>query len=714
MLYLANRSPDFNAAKASRGRRSGEKVPLARGVYCDPSDLDDLPAFMEKYAVRIADHLLHKAVLVHLSAYKKGPVEAERDKRGVPTYRLFVGSTYTRTVKLPHLEIVQTAAMADPRLRKFCPEVDDHQDHLLGQMDMLCAGDELTFLQNFGSRRYYPERFLPDALMTELQHRLLMRHGTGLIAQLELIVDSVPELREHLTAAMEYLSQDQQSMRRSLGNHVFAATVAWYGRPIGRLAMNGVGWDLDYASDWSLSLGCDANTPGRMPAFIHNMFPEGHQASALQRVLSHDEAAGTVLQRAERFLSSISVVSDPARLSLLPRDVLHGRLNDHCTDMLVFEGVLRDMPAFDAQVSTALDELTVDVRTPRISGNQAKLPCFLDEAGQLMPALDRPFTHILKFPGYTRDMRNARGALEWVGMAMARGAGVLTANFALVDLQNGTLGCVVERFDIPQHQDDMRMIFTEDVCSASGRSSESKLISKNGIMDVVALYKRVCTPNMQDAEQMLRLIYVNALVENGDFHLKNAAVTRVAEPNLTRFRSTRLSPAFDIMNTRYFSDFGVEDQRRETMVLGYKGTELVTLQDLREIGPVLGLTPSQTEEALRDTASRMSRAAQTFADRLPAALKGHSDIKLLVLDALARAAYFCRADFPDLPAFMHPEQKGLVAGAFPRLDLPPVRRERPQPAPDEGGLVPFDREAILASLEGLTSPEVLARIRAKH
>lgn len=211
----------------------------------------------------------------------------------------------------------------------------------------------------------------------------------------------------------------------------------------------------------------------------------------------------------------------------------------------------------------------------------------------------------------------------------------------------------------------MRMIFTEDVCSASGRSSESKLISKNGIMDVVALYKRVCTPNIQDAEQLLRLIYVNALVENGDFHLKNAAVTRVAEPNLTRFRSTRLSPAFDIMNTRYFSDFGVEDQRRETMVLGYKGTELVTLQDLREIGPVLGLTPSQTDDALKDTASRMSRAAQTFGDRLPPVLRGHDDIKLLVLDALARAAYFCRADFPDLPAFMHPGQKGLIAGAFP-------------------------------------------------
>lgn len=717
MLHLVGVSRGFDAQDAAYLHKAkGQIVRLAHGVYCDESDLEDLPMFMRRNALRIANYMFPKTVLMHSSAYYSGAVESSQSKQSRMHHELFLGSTYSRTIKLQYLDIVLSASMKNKYLHQFCLPMEDHQERDLGRLRIQCASDELVFLQNFGRKRYNVDRFLDSMSMLELRNRLQQKHGDHLAQSLKRISAISNDFKDELERAIAYLST---SSRRPVVheeiNTIFEFTVGWFGRPVGKISMNGVVWSMEYANDWKLPLACHDNMPGRMPSFVHNMFPEGHQMSAIQSSLRGADSASTVFSRSERYLSNICIVEDPDRLKELPVDCLHGRLKDHSSDLCVFQGRMLDMPEIHPRMSTNLDAMTVDHRTPRVSGNQAKLPCFLDEKGNLMPAHDLPFTHILKFPGFSRDTRNVRGAMEWVGMALARGSGLDTANFALVELDNGTLGCLVERFDIPRDKDDHRMIFAEDFCSAAGLSPQSKMMIDNGIEDVVALYNQICTPNKTDAAQLLRLIYVNYLAENGDFHLKNAAVVRVAEPTLSDFRSTQLSPAFDIMNSRYFSDFGMKDERRETMVLDFRGKGIFTLDNLVEMGEQLGIAPEASKEILRDTAHSMATAAQDLADRLPGLFEFHPQIKAIVYDALARASFHCHQDFADTPRFVHPEHPDEpVTDTVPKLVLPPAPPPAPGAAADApSNLMPFDPLDLLDSMEGSAAPEVLAKLRAR-
>lgn len=717
MLHLVGVSRGFNAQDAYYlGKTKGEIVRLTQGVYCDESDLEDLPLFMRRNALRIANYIFPKSTLMNSSAYYSGAVESSQSRSTRLHHELFLGSTYSRTIKLQYLDIVLSAAMKNKHLHQFCLPMMDQQERELGPLRIQCASEELVFLQNFGRKRYNTDRFLDSMSMLELRDRLQQKHGDQLTRRLQAISAISNDFQDEVERAISYLSP---SLRRPVGqveiNTIFEFTVGWFGRPVGKISMNGVVWSMDYANDWKLPLACHDNVPGRMPAFVHNMFPEGHQMSAIQSALRGSDSAGTVFSRSERYLSNISIVENPDRLKELPVDRLHGLIKDHSNDCRIFEGRIVDMPEFHPRKSGKLDAMTVNEKTPRISGNQAKLPCFLDEDGHLMPAIDQPFTHILKFPGFSRDTRNVRGAMEWVGMSLAKGSGLDTADFALVDLENGTLGCLIERYDVPRNADDMRMIFSEDFCSAAGLSPQSKMMVDNGIEDVISLYKEKCTPNKTDAEQLLRLIYVNQLVENGDFHLKNAAVVRVAEPTLSEFRSTRLSPAFDIMNSRYFSDFSMSDQRRETMVLDFQGKGVFTLENLVEMGAQLGFDSKESKSILYDTACKMSKASQGLANKLPNLFEFHPQIKAMVFDSLARAVFHCRQDFPDLPRFVHPEfPDAPVTDDLPALTILPV------PAQSAGSLqnvssnlMPFDPSMLLESMADSAPPEVLAKLRAR-
>lgn len=716
MLHLIGISRGFTSQNAHYGANtSGSLVRLAHGVYCDEEDLEDLPMFMRKSALRIANYLFPKTTLTHSSAYFSGAVESSQSRPNRMHHELFLGSTYTRTIRLQYLDIVLSKSMKNNLLHQFCLPMEDHQERDYGPLRISCASEELVFLQNFGRKRYNTDRFLDGIAMLELRERLQQKHGDRLVHRLKGIAATSCDFQEELDRALVYLST---STRRPVVhdeiNTIFEVTVGWYGRAVGKISMNGVVWDMGYANDWKLPLACQDNAPGRMPPFVHNMFPEGHQMAALQNALrASDQNASTVFSRSERYLSNIAIVENPERLLEIPLDVLHGRLAENSSAMGVFQGRLMDMPELHPRMSAELDAVTANPATPRISGNQAKLPCFLNDSGHLMPAVNQPFTHILKFPGFARDTRNVRGAMEWLGMAMARGAGLNTSDFALVDLDNGTLGCLVERFDIPRDMQDHRMIFCEDFCSAAGLSPQSKMMIENGLEDVIDLYNCICVPNENDAGQMLRLIYVNYLAENGDFHLKNAAVLRVADPTLLEFRSTRLSPAFDIMNTRYFSDFGMRDDHRETMVLDYKGKSLFTMEHLVEMGQLLGLSAERSHAILRDTAHGMAAAAQSIADNLPGLFEFYPQIKALMFDAMARAAHYCRLDFPTVPRFVHPEMPDApVSDTIPRLMLPPA-----PPSPAGGtntlsNLLAFD-PMMLMDLESCAPPELLVKLRAR-
>lgn len=702
MLNLVSSSQGQNRPKAhmtaQRAQYEGKVIGLTRlyqGVYCNEEDLEDLPGFMKRNALRIANYLFRGSTLSHSSAYFKGAVEHEDSLEDQPKFKLFLAGSYAHKIGIKHLEIVQNDSMLNGRIAQFCQPLADNKEQQFGPMYLTCLNDEVVYLQQFGRKRYNLERFLSPSRMDELRAVLIERHGDKLAGRLRTVADEVSDFGMELDGALSHLrewvatqrlgipssfpaaanaqaqlqarSKDSDGREEEVMNNVFEFSMGWYGRPIGRIVNNGVAWNFSFDDGWMLPLSVGKNRPGTMPPFVQNLFPEGYLLDAMNDLLGSGTGLNaTVLSRSERYLSNISIVQDRDRLERIPVDVLSGRLDGHTNEIGLFQGTFSLMPNTSPEFIGELNRLLTDMGMPRQSGAQPKIPCHLDEEGTITPALNQPFTHILKLAGLYKDPHHLRGVVEWASMSLARGGGLKTCDFALLEMDNGVLGYICERFDIPTSDEDMRMIYAEDFCSVHSMGPMFKMMNDNGLDDLLGAYKKFATPNRQDAEQLFRLVYTNYLLENGDFHLKNASLLRVASPTLDGFRSTRLSPAYDIMNTRFFSDFKKSPDDRETMILDLKGKNVgFTLDDYVTIGGMLDIDPERTEQLMWETAHGIAETAQKMADGMMELLEGRPKAKEVIAELLQRAVDFCRQDFTDIPALQLPASSLVAAGPSP-------------------------------------------------
>lgn len=670
-----------------------ELVRLHRGVYCDEDDLEDLAGFMRRNAVRIANYLYRGVALSHASAYFKGPVEIDRapgDKDKSPRFKLFLAGSYSHKVEMRYLDIVMTDGLKNGRIGQFCDTLIDDQDKNFGPLHVSCLGDEVVYLQQFGRRRYNLERFLSDASLSKLLSGLMERHGDALGGRLRTVADEVTDFAVELDGALDYLRKFEKARRYGLTtgpkisggapgsalvgllgkktvgtvgslslmdsvsleeegmNNVFEFSMGWYGRPIGRIVNNGVAWNFSFNDGWMLPLSVGKTRPGIMPPFVHNLFPEGYLLNAINDGIGSGFNTN-VLSQSERFLSNISIVKNDERLKEIPLDILDGRLKDHVDEHAVFKGTLSSMPNTSAEFIGELNRVLIDIRMPRESGNQPKIPCFLQEDGTLVPSMDLPFTHIVKLAGLYKDPNYLRGVVEWASMSLARAGGLKTCDFSLLEMDNGSLAYMCERFDVPESPDDMRMIYAEDFCSVHSMGPTFKMLADDGLEALTGGFKKFSGPNRSDDEQMFRLIYTNYVLENGDFHLKNASLVRVASPTLDTFRSTRLSPAYDIMNTRYFSDFPLPPDARETMILDFRGKNSgFTKDDFKVIGETLGLDPERCEALMLETSEAIAKEASRLALSLHTVLDGHPKATGIVSDLLERAVMCCQQLYPQI------------------------------------------------------------------
>lgn len=425
--------------------------------------------------------------------------------------------------------------------------------------------------------------------------------------------------------------------------------VGWHGHEIAKLSFNGVNWSFDYSQGWVLPLthASDQN-PGELPYFLLNLMPEVKHGRNTEPISVHE-----VLHQSERFLSNIMITRERARLDNQPIDRLDGRLDDHSVDH-VFQGACHhQLPTVDDSLIHTLDSLQSSGRIARLSGCQAKLPCHLDGQGNLRLAdkedgQNNAFTHILKLPGLQNDPNQLRGAIEWMSMSLAQAGGVETAGFSLVELPHNVLAYVTERFDIPTSDKDTRQLYCEDFCSAHSVLPFMKGMST--VENLIDVIKR-CSTREDDKEQLFRLIYANKLLENGDFHFKNAALLSEIAPSNDRVLSTVLTPAFDIMNTRYFSLRPRAPEFCEKMTLDFQGTNDYTQKHMLAMGKMLGMGPSTTQDVMYDTAERIATKAFELAHNLPDVFERHPTAQAFVVHACQRAVAFCKQDFPDI----HPE-----------------------------------------------------------
>jgi serine/threonine-protein kinase HipA len=559
---------------------TGKLVQLMRGIYVDAADEVDQTVLA--HAIRIGRYLYPNAYLSAASAVVLGPT---RDGR------LYLTGPRVQRTRIRMLEIVQNKAPPRPSLASAT--VADG----LGEFSVNVSSIRQRFLEAFRLRSEHAASI--DAATREaIAARLVEEYGGSKAAS-----DAVWALaRENEwyregEAAEKFLLRGA-SIALVRNEAAFVLNVAWHGLPVGTLAHDGFEWRWSQADDASLMPPVIRQTmPGRLPPFVVSLLPEGWLESVLR---DRDERA--MLRSGRRYMSNITIAENKSELAALPIDVLGTRLVDHAmagTFTGTYDGPGRSMMEQDFERNLAAIYARAD--TPRLSGVQIKAPMTLEPDGRLSPSMGTPFTHILK-PAGTGGFE-ALPLVEWIGLALAKEAGFVVPAAALVAMPDGMPpALLVERFDIREGADDHRLLAMEDFCSVLDLSPETKY---DGTIERVARALRgLSTSPDEDLLTLMKRVVFAWLIADGDMHLKNMAVLKIAEPGNPAFRSVRLAPVYDTLTTRVFPRL---EHDRMALTLNGKDEHLKRA-DFLAVSATAGLRASDTHAAIDDVLERMRAA----------------------------------------------------------------------------------------------------------
>ncbi|MCU0902508.1 MAG: HipA domain-containing protein [Tabrizicola sp.] len=548
------------------------------------------------HAVRIAHYIYPSAYLSSASAFLLAPTEDGR---------LFISGRRNQRTRLRSLEIVQNQA---PEYPSTAPAVigDD-----LGELRVQVSSPRQRFLEAFRLRSEHASAITTD-MRRRMAERLVEEHGSPKAA-----ADAVWTLaRENGwyregEGAERFLLTRANTIKPPVNKAALDLTVAWHGAPLGQLSHNGFEWR------WKPQKGrgpvlIRETTPGKLPAFIESLLPEGWLAQVL-----HDRDDREALRRGRRYMSNISIVESPAELAALPADRIMTPLASF-TDAGRFTGHYAGLAREDIEETFEQNLARVFSRaeTPRLSGVQIKAPMSLSADGTLVPATDQPFTHILK-PAGTGGFATLP-IVEWLCLELGRVAGFNVPDGALIEMPDGMPpALLVERFDIRRGPDDMRRYALEDFCSILDLPASAKY---NGTIERMAKGLRPLSKDpTADLEMMFRRAVFAWLTADGDMHLKNLAMLKIAEPGATAFTSVRFAPLYDAVTTRVFPGLASD---RMALKLNGKDDRL-TKADFLALARTIGLAAGRAETILTDIAGRL--AAGTAAVQLPE-MAAHSRI----------------------------------------------------------------------------------------
>ncbi|CCM78944.1 HipA domain protein (fragment) [Rhizobium mesoamericanum STM3625] len=225
---------------------------------------------------------------------------------------------------------------------------------------------------------------------------------------------------------------------------------------------------------------------------------------------------------------------------------------------------------------------------------------FLDADGILMPSTGQPFTHVLKPAGTSRF--EALPAIEWQSMELGRAAGFIVPAIALVAMPDGMPhALVVERFDIRTGLEDMRRLALEDMTSILGVRAEDKY---TGTMErIAAALRPLSTDPDADLLMVLRRALFAWLIADGDMHLKNMAVLKIAEPGGRDFGSVWMAPLYDAVTTRVFPNLQTD---RMALKIGGKD-ERLKRADFRRFAATAGIPAAAADTSMDELAAALAR-----------------------------------------------------------------------------------------------------------
>ncbi len=599
-LYLVGETMD--KAKAHYQAGAGKLLQLMRGIYLDADDNAD--ELVQRYAVRIARYLYPKAYLSAGSAVLLAPT---RDGR------LYLSGRRIQRTRLRTLEIVQNKAPAQPSVGEAV--VNDG----LGEFRVPVSSIRQRFLEAFRLRSEHASSI--DANMrAAIAGRLVGEFGSprGAADATWALARENQWYREG-EAAERYLMQ-KPAAAAAKNEAALDLIVAWHGNPIGQLTHDGFKWrwqPVEFAGPPLIR----QIVPGKLPPFIVSLLPEGW----LEEVLDDKDERST-LRSGKRYMSNITIAESQAELAALPSDILLTRL-ERFSDGGLFMGRYNGPGRTDIETSFErnLARIYANADTPRLSGVQIKAPMFLDTDGTVSPSIGKPFTHIFK-PAGTGGYENLP-LVEWTAMTLGRSAGIAAPAVALIPMPDGMPpALLVERFDIRESTDDKRLLALEDLCCVLDVSADAKYDST---MERVA---RAVRPLSTDPKSDLLIVIRRALfawlIADGDMHLKNLALLKIAEPRSHEFRSVHMAPLYDAVTTRVFPNL-----KHDRMALKLNGRDDgLRRADFRALAANAGLTGLEADAAIDHLLNSMKGAVDRIA--LPGKIARSADANKVVAEML--------------------------------------------------------------------------------
>ena len=554
---------------------TGKLVQLMRGIYVDAGD--DIEAVVLKHAVRIARYLYPNAYLSAASAVSLGPT---RDGR------LFLSSRRKQRTRIRSLEIIQNEAPDKPSIGSAV--IADG----MGEFRVEVSSIRQRFLEAFRLRSEHAGS-IDETMREAIALRLMEEHGGAQGA-----ADAEWALARENQWYREGELAERYLLRRPAGAPARNAAaldliVAWHGDPIGNLLHDGFEWRWQPTGANGPNL-IRQTAPGRLPPFILSLLPEGWLKSVLN---DRDERA--MLRTGKRYMSNITIVENRSELRTMPADILTTRLAAFTRDGVFtgrYDGPGRS--SIEQTFEQNLARLFERSDTPRLSGVQIKAPMFLDADGTLSPAIGLPFTHILK-PAGTSGFESLP-VVEWQAVTLGAAIGFETPAMALVPMPDGMPpALLVERFDIRVGTADTRLIAMEDFCSVLGVPTEAKY---DGTMERIARALRpLSTSPDEDALLVLKRALFTWLIADGDMHLKNLALLKIAAPGSDRFSSVRMAPLYDAVTTRVFPLL-----ERDRMAIKLNGKDdRLHRSDFKALAGTIGIRAADADSAILNVRSAL-------------------------------------------------------------------------------------------------------------
>ena len=213
-----------------------------------------------------------------------------------------------------------------------------------------------------------------------------------------------------------------------------------------------------------------------------------------------------------------------------------------------------DSPTSNANTDPQFDQNRKQIS---ISGVHEKFSVLLDKNKLRLAREEEQGTYILKpIPGAGKHA-DQMPANEHLTMQIARQIfGIETAENALIFFNDGSPAYITKRFDVKK---DSTKLAQEDFASLAGRTPQTHgehYKYQGNYLEIFELMQKYLPTYKIEAPKLFKILVFNYLFSNGDAHYKNFSILE------TSFGDSRLSPAYDLLNSRIHIDdkeFALDD-----------------------------------------------------------------------------------------------------------------------------------------------------------